>query len=207
MLNVNSYIIDQLFIPAAVLFFFIGGMVAVVIAIGLILRSPRVFRLFELMNRYVSSRSATKALAIPRDSGSFMWKHWRPVGMVFVVGSAYSLWGLLTGPDNNQIVSMLKLGYPPEFVLWIVETLKYFLIAGCMASIIVGILMLFYPDTLKAVESLSARWYSTRRIKPEADKMVMLLDDWVASFPRTAGLLIVFPGLVTTIYFGRLLFA
>ena len=207
MSNVNGYIIDQLIIPAAVLFFFVGGVVAVVIALGLILRSPWVFRFSELMNGYVSTRHATKALAIPRDSGVFMWKHWRPIGTVFVGGSVYSLWGLLAGPDNHQIVAMLKLGYPPEFVLWIVETMKYLLIVGCMASVIVGILMLFSPDTLKAVENLSARWYSTRQIKPNADKMVMLLDDWVAAFPRTAGVLIVFPGLVTTIYFGRLLFA
>lgn len=201
----NNAIIDQLIIPAIVLLFFIGGIVSVAIGVGLIFRSPRVFRLFELLNQSVSTRHAAKALAILRDNGPFVWKYRRPIGIVFVVGAIYSIWGLVTGPGNAAIVTMLGLRLPPGFVFWVVQSVRYFLIVGCTASIIVGSLMIIFPNTLKAIERIGGRWYSTRQIAPESDKMYLTLDKLVANFPRTAGLVILLPALGVVMYFGDLL--
>lgn len=198
--------IDQLIIPAVVRLMFIGGVIAVVISIALMLRSPKVFQVFNLMNRYVSSRHAAKTLAIPRDSGPFIWKNLRPIGTVFSCGATYSLWGLLTGPENAQIASVLNRSYPPDFVLWIVTSARYLLIVGCIVSFIVGALMILHPETLRTIENISARWYSPRQILHAGERMNMTLDNWVTNFPRAAGLIIVFPGLVTTLYFGELVF-
>jgi hypothetical protein len=201
----NNYLIDQLIIPAVVLFFFIGGLVAVVIGVGLILRIPRVFRFFDRMNHSVSARHAAKAMAIPRDSAQFVWKYRRSIGIFCIVGAAYSLWGLVTSAGNSAIVSMLNLKFPSGFVLWIVESLRYLVIVGCTASIVVGILILISPNTLKEIDKVSSRWFSSRQITREAEKMNMKLDNWVAAFPRTAGLIIFFPALVVVMYFGELL--
>lgn len=203
--HINNYAFDQLIAPAIVWFFFVGGVVAVAIGVGLILRSPGVFRLFELLNHSVSTRHATKAMSIQRDSGQFAWKYRRLIGIVFIVGAVYSVWGLVTGAGNAAIVAMLNLKLPAGYVFWIVESLRYFLVVGCTASIIVGILMVISPDTLKAIEKVGARWYSTRQIAPEGDKMNLTLDKWVAVFPRTAGLIILFPALGMAMYFGDLL--
>lgn len=203
--NVDQFVINQLLIPATVTFFFIGGLISVAIGVGLICRSPKIFRLFDLTNRYVSTRRATKTMAIPHDSGQFVWKHRLLLGVVFVVGATYSIWGLTVGANDAAITSILALKLPRGFVLWIVESVRYVMIAGSAMSIIVGILMLASPDALKAIESISSRWYSTRRIAPDADEMIMSLDHWVATFPRTAGLLILFPALGIALYFGDLL--
>jgi len=201
----NNFILDQFVAPALVWFFFIGGIVAVAIGIGLILRSPRVFRLFDLLNHSVSMRQATRPLAVPRDSSNFVWKYRRLIGSVFVVGAVYSIWGLVTGAGNSAIVTMLNLELPSGYVFWIVESLRYFLVVGCTAAIIVGILMVVSPDTLKAIEDVGSRWYSTRQIAPEAERMNLGLDQWVVAFPRTAGLIIVLPALGMVMYFGELL--
>ena len=201
----NEYVMNQLIIPSVVLFFFIGGLAAAAIGVGLILRSPRVFRIFDLLNHSVSPRRATKFLSIRRDSGTFVWKYRRRIGLVFVLGALYSLWGLITGAGNAAIVAMLNLKFPSHFVFWIVESLRYFMIVGCTAAIIVGILMLVSPDTLKSIENVGARWYSARQTFPHGDRMNMPLDKWVAAFPRTAGLIIVFPALAVVMYFGDLL--
>lgn len=203
--HVNQFVIDQLIIPATVMFFFIGGLVAVAIGVGLIVRSPSVFQIFDLLNHYVSTRHATKAMSIPRDSEHFVWRHRYPIGIGFVGGAAYSVWGLAAGVGNAAIVSMLDLKLPPGFVFWIVESLRYFMIAASTAAIAIGILMLISPDAMKAIEDVASRWYSTRRIFPNADKMNMAFDNWVAAFPRTAGLIIVFPALGMVMYFGDLL--
>ncbi|MFA7282740.1 MAG: hypothetical protein WC100_21850 [Sterolibacterium sp.] len=201
----NNYFIDQLIAPAVVWFFFISGVFAVAIGVGLILRIPGVFRLFDSLNRSVSTRHATRGMAIPRDSSEFAWRNRRWIGGVFVAGAVYSVWGLITSSGNSAIVAMLNLKLPTEYVFWVVESVRYFLVVGCTASIIVGILMLVSPETLKAIESIGSRWYSTRQIVPEAEKMNLALDKWVKSYPRTAGLILVFPALGIASYFGDLL--
>ena len=83
--------------------------------------------------------------------------------------------------------------------------MRLFLIITCAASILVGLMLGFFPGTIQAVEAHSARWYSTRRMTPLAEKMHLPLDKWVAASPRAAGLLLIFPALAVTAYFGALL--
>jgi len=201
----NNYYIDQIIAPALLWFFFIGGIVAILISVGLIMRSPKIFQFFGLVNTSISTRQSTKALSIPRDSSQFFWKYRLPIGIVFVVGAIYSVWGLVTGAGNAAIVSLFNLKLPAGYVFWIVESLRYFLIVGCTAAIMVGVLMVISPDTLKVVEQLAGRWYSTRQITPEAEMMNLGFDKWVAAYPRTAGLVLIFPALGMSIYFGDLL--
>lgn len=206
MLILNNVVVHEILIPVVVKFFFIGGVIALALAIGLILRSPKVFRLFNAMNQYISTRHATKAWSTPRDIGAFVWRHSRKIAIFFIVGAVYSIWGLVTGPEDHKVVSALNLSYPAAFVLWVYGSVKYFFIVACLVSIMVGILMLFNPDALKVIENYSARWYSSREVSRKAEKMNMTLDQWVAKNPRIAGLLLAPLGLVTTIHFGSLLF-
>lgn len=201
----KNLIIDQFVAPALVMFFFLGGVVALAIALALIFRRAGVFRLFDVLNHSVSTRHATKPLAIPRDSGEFMFRHRRWIGGIFVAGALYAVYGILTGAGNAVIVAKLKLNLPPLFVFWVIESLRYFLVVGCTVSIIVGILMIFSPETLKSVERGSGRWFSTRQIGRGAEEMNMSFDKWVAAFPRVAGAIILLPALGTVIYFGGLL--
>lgn len=198
----NNYLIDQLLLPSLTLFFFIGGVLALAIGVGLIVSSDRVFRLFGLMNYTVSTRHASKPMALPRDSGSFVWKYRRPIGAIFVAGAAYSAYGLIARIDDAAVVAMLNLKLAPLFVLWLVEATRWFLIAGCVVSIAVGILLVFFPDAMRAIEKRASHWHSTRQVAPDADKMILTLDNWVAAFPRAAGWIIVFPALGMVIYFG-----
>lgn len=198
----NDYVIDQLIVPAFVLFFFIGGLAALAIGVGLIFKSPGVFRLFDILNHSVSTRTATKPLAIPRDSSQFFFKHRLTIGVVFVVGALYADYGMLTGAGNAAIVSLFNTALPPGYVFWIVESVRYFLLVGCTVSIIVGVLLVMSPDTVKAVERTGGRWVSTRNITVGADKMNLSFDKWVAAYPRTAGLIIAFPALGMVLYFG-----
>jgi len=198
----NDYVIDQLISPAVVLFFFIGGLAALTIGVGLIFRSPRLFRLFDILNHSVSTRTATKPLAIPRDSSQFFFKHRIKIGVVFVVSALYADFGLLTGAGNAAIVSLFNTALPAGYVFWIVESVRYFLLVGCTVSIIVGILLVISPDTIKAVENAGGHWVSTRNMALGADNINLGFDQWVAAYPRTAGLIIAFPALGLILYFG-----
>lgn len=198
----NNYLINQLLLPSLTWFFFIGGVFALAIGTGLIVDSDRVFRLFGRMNTSVSTRHATKSMAIPRDSGAFVWKYRRLIGAIFVVGAAYSAYGLIARIDDSAVVAALNLKLAPLFVFMLVQAARWILIAGCAVSIAVGVLLVFFPGAMRAIEKRSSRWHSTRQIAPDGDKMILTLDNWVAAFPRAAGWIIVFPALGMVVYFG-----
>lgn len=197
----NDYILDQLLVPAVVLFFFIGGVLAVAVGVGLIVSSDRVFRLFGRMNYTVSTRRVLRPMAMPRDIGHLVWRCRGWVGAFFVVGAAYSIYEIAR-VDNAAVVSLLNLKLPPLYVFWLVESTRLFLLAGCTVSIAVGILLGFFPDAMRAIEKRASHWHSTRRLAPDAEKMNLALDHWVAAFPRAAGWIIVFPALGMVVYFG-----
>ena len=134
-----------------------------------------------------------------------MWKYRRPIAVFFTIGAAYSLYGLIAHVDNAAVVAALKLKYPPIAVFLAVASAKLFLIVGCAASLVVGILLGFFPEAMQALEIRASRWISTRRMAPIADRPNLTLDNWVAAFPRAAGGLILVPALGVTVYFGTLL--
>ena len=201
----NNFVLDQILVPSFILFFFIGGLVAVAVGIGLIVNSAAVLRVFGSMNYSVSARRATRPISIPIDSSNFVAKYRTWIGAFFVLGAAYSLYGLIAKIDNAAVVSLLHLKYPREFVLWIVESTRLFLIVTCAVSLLVGIMLGFFPDTLRSIEKRSSHWFSTRRMAQQADRMNLTLDRWVSISPRAAGWVILFPALALTAYFGSLL--
>lgn len=205
MLQINSYILNQLLIPSALLFFFIGGLAAAIIGLGLIVHSAAVFRLFGIMNTSVSTRRMSRPLEIPRDSSGLVWKYRRPIAAFFMIGATFSLYGLIAQIDSAVVVATLKLKYPPVFVLWLVESTRLLLIVGCTVALAVGILLGFFPDAMRTLETRSSFWVSTRRLAPAADRMNLALDKWVAAFPRAAGWVILLPALGMVAYFGALL--
>jgi hypothetical protein len=173
--------------------------------VGLILRSAGVFRLFGVMNRSVSTRRLLKPLEIPRDSSGLVRKYRHPIAVFFMIGAVYSLYGLIAHIDNAAIAAALKLKYPPVAVLLALESARLFLIVGCAASLVVGILLGFFPEAMHSLEVRASRWVPTRRMALDADQMNVTLDNWVAAFPRAAGGFILVPALGVIFYFGTLL--
>ena len=201
----NNYLIDNFISPVLIVFFFIGGVFAVIIALGLIFKSASILRLFDQLNHSVSMRTATKPLGILRNSSPFFFKHRMIVGVLFIVGALYADYGLLTGAGNAAIVSMLKLKASPGLVFWMVESVRYVLLVGCTVSIIIGVLLIASPETLRSIEKSGGHWVSTRKIAPRAENMDLSFDRWVSEFPRIAGWILVFPALGMAMYFGDLI--
>lgn len=203
--HIDNYVFDQILFPSITLFFFLGGVFAVAVGMGLIVNSDRMFRLFGLMNYTVSTRRALRPMAVTRDIGGFVWKYQRRIGAVIVVGAGFAVYGLTAHVNNFAIVSILNLKLPPLYVFWLVESTRLLLILGCAVSLTVGILLGFFPEVMQAIEKRASHWYSARRLAPDAEKMHLTLDNWITAFPRVAGWIIVFPALGLVVFFGSLL--
>lgn len=192
----NSYVANQLLIPAIVMFFLTWSLIGAAIGVGLIVCSAKMFRLFGVMNRYVSARRGLKPLEVAHDVGQSVRRHRRLIGTFIVLGSAYSLYGLVMWFDNSAIVSALHLDYPRAFVAWILESLRWILLLLSVLALLVGIMLGGFPAALGWFEAQANHWYSVRKATLGGDTMHLTLDKWVELFPRSAGLII----MITALY-------
>jgi hypothetical protein len=183
----NNNLVNHLLIQAVVMFFLVWSLVGAAIGAGLIVSSAKTFRLFGMMNRYVSTRHGFKPLAMAHDIGQSVRKHRRLIGALFVLGAAYSIYSLLAWFNNSAIVFVLDLRYPRPFVAWILESARWSLIVLNVFALVIGVMLGFFPHALGRLEAQANRWVSVRKLTLGMDKMDLTLDKFVEAFPRTAG--------------------
>lgn len=200
-------IVDQFFVPFIVRFFFVFGIIGFAVGVGLIFNHVRMHQFFGIMNHWVSMRRSTRWLAIPLDTGSTMQRFRRLIGAAFILVAAFSTFVLITQIDANRVVAALRVEVPYSFATWIMESVRWFLIAGSMVAIAVGIMLIFFPNALRAIETRANHWYSFRCCSRSGDTMHMDFDRWIENHPRAMGWIIAVASLVVVVDYGTLLFA
>jgi hypothetical protein len=195
MLLSGNPVVDQLLLPSVILFFLTFGAIALAIGIGLIFSTARTLRFFGTMNRYVSTRHAFKPLAVMRDVEEPVQRNRLLFGVLVCAGAAYSLFGLLMRFDADAIVARLGANFPFDFVAWLLETLRWSLIALTAFALAIGIMLVFFPNALRRFEKHANHWYSVRKLTYGMDKMYFTLDKRVAAFPRASGFILVLAAL------------
>ncbi len=203
----NHPLVTQFLIPVLIRFFFVFGIIGFAVGVGLIVNRVRMLRLFGIMNRWVSMRRSTKWLSIPRDTGPFVQRFRRLIGTTFVLVAAFSTFVMITQLDAHRIVAALGVDIPYPLAMWIVESLRWILIVGSMVAIGVGIMLIFFPNVMQAVETRADHWYSTRSHSRAADTMHMGFDKLVENYPRAMGWIIAAASFVVVIHYGIWLFA
>jgi len=199
-------LIRRLFMEAACWFFFLYGMAGIAVGLGLVASHERMRRVFALLNGWVSVRRSTRWLAIPRDAGlgGPRLRFW--LGAVFVLLPAYSLYVLVVQVDADKLAAVLRLPFPLPFVALLLDGARWLLIAGSALAIVVGGLMLFFPQALQALESRGNRWVSTRNLGRGGEAVHGGFDTWAGRHPRALGLVIALGAFLVTLQFGLLLF-
>lgn len=177
-------IFDQFVIPTLVIFLLIGSAAAAVLGAALVLRSASALAFIRAMNRWVSSRKATRELEVPRRLlGSSPW-----LGAFLVAGGAFATYSLVAGleiPRSAQAVTS-----PKFFVSLALETTRWLVALGSVTAVVLGLLILFSPRAMSSIEARLNLWLSTRHMTPGGDSMHMPLDLLVESHARLAGWLI-----------------
>jgi hypothetical protein len=199
--------INQFVFVSMVWFFLIFGGVGFAVGVGLILDNVRMHQFFGIMNRWVSLRPSTKWLAIPRDAGMGAQRFRRVLGAAFVLIAAYSTFVLITQVDTGTIATMLRVDTPRVFVIWMIESVRWFLIAGGIVAIAVGIMLTLFQEGLRAIETRANHWYSFRSYSQSGEAMHMGFDRWVENYPRAMGWIIAVAALVVIIDCGERLVA
>ena len=189
-----------------VLFFLVGGIVALVTGLSLAFNSAGTLRFLDRLNVWVSMRRTLKPIEIPRDTTQAVYRQRRWLAAFFIAGGVFAIYGLFTQYNAGAAIRLFGLGFlRPSFAGWVVDSARWLLIAGNLAGIAVGIALGFFSERLMALEARGSRWYSERQLARDRDRMNFALDHWVAQFPRTAGWIITFFALVLIGAFGMML--
>ena len=192
-------LIDQLVVPFLLIFLFIGSVGGVALGCALLLRAASTIQFIRGMNRWVSTRQATRALEIPRQG----LRRSRWLGMFLVAGGAFACYFLVARLQIPR--SALSIADPKFFTALAVDAARWLLVTGCLVSVAMGVLVLFFPSTLDGIEARLNRWVSTRRLLPQdGDRMRTPLDLLVEAYPRAAGWAIALSSLCVAMAIGVL---
>ena len=205
MLSPNDMLWQLLFrfCIAVVLVFAAVGLAA---GIGLIVASARTLRVFALMNRWISTRGAFRALDEPRSTEQFSHRNRRWIGAALIAGGLFAAFGLFVGVSAAAVGAFAK-GDMAIVLAVVAATLRWFLIVGSLAGVAVGAMLCFFLDALVNLEKYANRWVSTRRVVRGADDVHLTLDRLVEAHPGPSGWILACTTLGAAVYALTLLLA
>jgi hypothetical protein len=175
---------------AAVIFLFVGAVLALIAGILLIVDSQRALRISDWLNRWVSTRSALRPLEAHRSIARPLYRMHRLVGTFICAGALYSLAVLGSAKGEAAILHSLGSLGPARFSAWLSESLRYILLTGNFAALLFGLVFIVRPSALKRLESWADRSISARKSTKPLEEMHQPVDRFVRAYPRLVGMLV-----------------
>ena len=184
-------LIERVLIPTLVIFLLLGGVSGVLLGGALVWRSDAALRFVARMNRWISTREALRPLEAPHlmEPPSPRLRRW--LGGCLVVGGALLVVLLLTRFHVERSAFVPGV----DVRRWILSGMalqltKWFLVLGGAFSAAIGVLMLFFPQQMDALQARLDRWYSSPRLRAAEETMHTPLEPRVEAHPRAAGWII-----------------
>lgn len=177
------------------------------VGVGLIVSSARILRIFHVMNRWVSTDAAFAALDTSRSTEQFSYRNRRWVGWALIAGGIFATFGLAAGINAAAVGATFAKGAMVPLVAIVAGTLKWFLIVGSVAGVVIGTMLCFFPNALVTLEKYANRWFSAGRLLRGGDDMRLTLDMLVEAHPALSGWILACTALGAAAYAGVLLFA
>lgn len=202
-------LLERVLLPSLVLILLIGSLASIMFGLALVFRTAQALGFMRGMNRWVSTRRVLKELEVPRhvEEPHRVGRHW--FALFLVAGGGFALYFLLARLEIPHTAVVLGVDLKRWFLAGLaLQTMKWFLVAGSVLAVAVGILMLFLPRVLAAFEAGMNRWYSTRKLLPAGgESMRFPLDLLVEAYPRASGWIVAAASLVVAVAMAILVIA
>ncbi len=182
-----------------------GAALGVVIGVLLVIDSERVMRWNYVLNRWYSTRQAMRALDRPIDLKRPFYRWHRAVGVVVFAASLYTLDVLVFGFHTSALVRALRGTGNPALLALILDSVRWFLIAGNVAALVAAAVLVFRPSLLKGLEVWGDRQYSGRVATKPLDIMRYHPDDFTRARPKLVGGLLTIGSLYVLVTLGVLI--
>lgn len=186
-------------LDAAVILFFLGGLMAAVIGV-ILLTTPATFdRLSKIMGRRVSVRQVMKPLELPHYHEEFFYRHHRWTGGLILAGAVFFFGNLVFRFSLDTAVATM----PDQDWIW--SVVFWTLVTGNICALAIGSVILVRPDALRPLATIANRWISTRRVSRPLDSSHETVDRLAATYPKASGAVLIAAGLFLTTTFGLLM--
>ena len=181
----------QLLVQFLIVSFTVVSVAGLAVGVGLIASSPKIVGYFHVLNRWVSTRHVLRPVEVPVDTERATHRHYRWLAGGFVLGGLISVFGLLSGLDATAVGTAFAEKRFAPVVAIAVDSAKWVLIVGSALGVVVGAMLLFYPNAESMLERFANQWVSPRRATRTWDDMHMNLDVLVEAHPKAAGWIII----------------
>jgi len=186
-MGATSNLMWQLLVQFLIVLFLVVAVAGLAVGVGLIASSPKMAQYFHMLNRWVSTRHILRPVEVPIDTERATHRHYRWLAGSFFLGGLIAIFGLLTGLDASAVSAAFAAKRFAPVVAIAVESAKWVLIAGSASGVVVGAMLLFYPNAESMLERFANQWVSPRRVTRSWDDMRMTLDMLVEAHPKPAG--------------------
>lgn len=202
-------LMDRIVIPTLVIFLLVGSSASTLFGLGLLLRTQKTLAFMRAANRWVSTRRVLRVAELPRTVRVDSRRGKVLLALFLLFGGAFALYVLIARLEIPRMAVVVGVNLRRWFITGVaLQTMRWFLIAGCVLALAVAVLILFFPGWLTALEARLNKWYSTRNLVPAAgEAMRYHLDLIVEASPRGAGLAVTIASLVVAAAMAILLAA
>jgi hypothetical protein len=201
----SGSILTQLLVSTLVAFLFAGSLLGLALGIGLVLRAGVMLPFIHFMNHWVSARQVLAPLERPRQVTP-LGSGGRWFGAVLIALGAFAAAILLAKLDPGAVAGLFKVDARTSLVGILLDAIRWFLVVGSLAAVVIGIMLLCFPQAWRRVEARANRWYSTRELERAGDALRPSLDRLVEAFPRASGLVLLVLSVIAALSSGMLLF-
>src|SRR5882672_12000468 len=163
-------------VQAMIVVFLVVAVSGLGVGVGLILSGQRTSQLFHGLNRWFSTRHALKPVEVSRETDAVAHQYQRWLAGGFVLGGLIAIFGLVAAVDVVALSKIVAEKRAAAFVAVVLDCVRWFLIVGSVAGVVVGAMLLFYPDAESRLEAFTNRWVSSRRVVRSWDDMHLTLD-------------------------------
>ena len=166
----------------------LGAALGLLVGIMLLIDSQRVLRWNAYLNRWISTGESLRVLDQPHDLNRIVYHRHRILGLVVLAAALYALDVLVFNIQTRALVNIFRDLANPATLQLFAESVRWFLVAGNVLAILVGMILVLRPSLLKGVEGWTDRQYSPRLSSPNLDEPRYQPDEFVRAHLRLAGI-------------------
>ena len=166
----------------------LGVALGLLVGILLLIDSQRVLRWNAYLNRWISTGESLRVLDQPHDLNRIVYRSHRILGLVVLAAALYALDVLVFNIQTRALVHIFRDLANPATLQLFAESVRWFLVAGNVLAILVGMILVLRPSLLKGVEGWTDRRYSPRLSSPNLDEPRYQPDEFVRAHLRLAGI-------------------
>ncbi len=156
----------------------------------MLLFSPRfVQSLSNILNRSINVDKGIEYIDKEIEISEFFYSHHIAVGLALVAGAVFSLFFFFFSLDVSKFAGIF---FGPRANIFnaelIVSAITWIGKIGCLAGLIVGLVLVFKPELMKRIENKMNSWFATKPMIDKFDKSSHDVDTFLFRYPFAVGL-------------------